>query len=245
LIHSYDGGEAAVATAGNTISSITDSAGSTTLTLDGVAGTYSSTNAGGGSSLSYAFGGNGSYSTAADTTFGYANTDNVSLIFELQFNASSLTGNQALIYNGNTSTTGIGLYLIGSSLSLVRGGVVIGGISTVATVSTGVWNSVALVAQHANTTVYLNGAAYFITTDGFNPLAGGGSEYLTMGGNGNSGEYFSGFIDNVELSTFTDTFSTSMLSHAGTSAVPEPSTYAAIFGALALGFVAWRKRRCS
>lgn len=29
----------------------------------------------------------------------------------------------------------------------------------------------------------------------------------------------------------------------GTSAVPEPSTYAAIFGACALGFAAWRRRR--
>jgi hypothetical protein len=30
---------------------------------------------------------------------------------------------------------------------------------------------------------------------------------------------------------------------ASVTAVPEPSTYAAIFGALALGFVAYRRRR--
>jgi hypothetical protein len=40
-----------------------------------------------------------------------------------------------------------------------------------------------------------------------------------------------------------DTSGASILTGATVSAVPEPSTYAAILGACALGFVAWRKHR--
>lgn len=234
LVHSYDGGESASVTAGDTINSITDSAGSTTLTLDGVAGTYSATTAGGGSTLAYSFGGSGAYATAgADSAFVYGN----SFIFELQFNASALSSTRGLVYNGNTGGTGIGLYLDGTSLAVLRGSIQIQGIGTV---STGVWNSVALVVDNDNITVYWNGVSSFSTTGSFNVLTGGGSEHLAIGGSGNSGDYFSGYIDNVRLSTFTTgTFNTSMLQYAGTSPVPEPSSYAMIFGfaclALALG----------
>ena len=96
--------------------------------------------------------------------------------------------------------------------------------------------------QPTNTTIYLNGVAYFVTSDGFNAFSGvDAMAHLAIGGSGNSGDYFSGFIDNVRLSTFTSgTFNTSMLAY---SAVPEPTTYSALLGLGVLGLAATRRRR--
>lgn len=49
----------------------------------------------------------------------------------------------------------------------------------------------------------------------------------------------SGTINGIDVSIINSAF----LAINGNFAVPEPATYAAIFGALALGFVAWRKRK--
>lgn len=54
--------------------------------------------------------------------------------------------------------------------------------------------------------------------------------------NATYGHYFT--IQNVGQIDFTPTSLT-------ISAVPEPSTYAAIFGALALGLVVWKRRRAA
>jgi hypothetical protein len=53
-------------------------------------------------------------------------------------------------------------------------------------------------------------------------------QYYGISGDGLSGQAFRMSFDTITLSSL--------------SAVPEPSTYAAIAGALALGFVAWRRR---
>lgn len=52
-------------------------------------------------------------------------------------------------------------------------------------------------------------------------------------------------IFNFDASTWLSPASGAPLMSISATAVPEPSTYAAIFGACALGFVAWRKRRAS
>jgi hypothetical protein len=234
LLHSFDGGEVAGATAGNPITSMADAADAFSLTLSGGTGIYSTTTAGGASTLSYALNGNGAYSASADLDF----NNGGSFIMELQFNASSLSGTQGLVYNGNTGSSGIGLYLNGTSVSVLMGGIAL---QDVGTISTGVWNSVALVFNPANTTVYLNGAELFVTTAGFNPVNGFSYEYLVIGGNGYGEDFFNGFIDNVRLSTFVEgTFNTSMLAFA---AVPEPSSYAVLAGMVMIGVAAARRRR--
>jgi hypothetical protein len=234
LIHNYAGGEDDGVTAGSFVSNTQD-AGSANADMssyyfDRVK--YSASTYGGDSTLAYAFEGNALLYTSTDQTL----TNSASFIIELRFNAATLSGDQILIYNSHTSFYGIGLYLSGTSLNLLRGGV---GINEVATIETSTWNYAAVVYDAGNTTVYLNDTAYALGTLAFNnPTIAGG---LLLGADQVAGAPFNGLIDDVRISTFTNgTFNSSMLSY---SAVPEPSTYAAIFGALVLGLTVWRKRR--
>ncbi|MCB1105162.1 MAG: PEP-CTERM sorting domain-containing protein [Opitutaceae bacterium] len=76
-------------------------------------------------------------------------------------------------------------------------------------------------------------------------LISGGSDFLSTNNNA-IGEFIG--LSSAQLSSSTfgvsynyDSFN-GYLGTGGVSAVPEPSTYAAILGLLAIGFVAWRKR---
>ena len=97
-------------------------------------------------------------------------------------------------------------------------------------------------------TLTLSDAVEFMVADGVNDI----SEVLSLGEN--STIVMAGCTDDEAMSAFTNLFKTedgSSLSFAnaesftviGGVAVPEPSTYAMIFGAIALGFVAYRRRK--
>ena len=97
-------------------------------------------------------------------------------------------------------------------------------------------------------TLTLTDTVEFVVADGVSDI----SQVLSLGEN--STIVMAGCTDDEAMSAFTNLFKTedgSSLSFAnsesftviGGVAVPEPSTYAAIFGAIALGFVAYRRRK--
>ncbi len=217
-----------VALAGTTI----DAAGSTNLSLAGAgSATYTSSTYAPGSSLAFSFGGGNYYAGAVDTSL----TTSASFVMELWFKPSSLSGTQALFYNGNTGGNGVGIVLSGDKLTGLAGGRFFAGGTTVLT--TGTWYHAALVSSGGTITYYLNGVSETSRAANFiNPTSGA----MAIGGNNSGAELFNGMIDQAKIFTFTaGTFNTSMLSY---SAIPEPSTYAAILGFLALGLAAWRRK---
>jgi len=107
------------------------------------------------------------------------------------------------------------------------------------TLATNTWYQVALVNDTSAGTLslYLNGALETTSGISFNDPSTGA---LSLGGNGSGGDLFTGKLDEARIFTFAPgTFNTSMLAY---SAVPEPSTYAALFGVAVLGAAAWRRR---
>ena len=94
-----------------------------------------------------------------------------------------------------------------------------------------------MVSSGGTINYFLNGVSEISrAANFFDPTSGA----LSIGGNNSGDELFTGSIDQARIFTFTSgTFNTGMLSY---SAVPEPSTYAAILGLLALGLAAWRRR---
>lgn len=115
---------------------------------------------------------------------------------------------------------------------------------------TQVGTDVALRIDYNSTTMVFS--TYFNNGSGFQPLAsygvnGSGGNYQPTGWNLGSAAPFmvqimgvgqagaSGGFSISEGTVYADNFSV--------SAIPEPSTYAAMFGVLAVGFAAWRRRR--
>jgi hypothetical protein len=235
-VHFYHGGESdgGAANGGALASFTVDSAGSTNLTGQGTAGTYTNATPVPGSTLAYSFAGSGDYSGVVDTSL----SNGTSFAMEVWFNTSTLTGAKALFYNGDTGGSGIGLFRDGTHLAVLGGGTIFA--DGAATLTTGMWYHAALVndSNSGSLKLYLNGVLDLTTGNGFNfPSTGG----LSLGGNFGGGDLFTGMLDEARVFTFAPgTFNTSMLSY---SAVPEPSTCAALVGVGALGFAAWRRRR--
>ena len=122
-------------------------------------------------------------------------TDNFGL--ELWVNPSTLTGNQCLAYNGNTGSSGWGLYLIGNQYQGLFGGVGFVGTAT-ATAST--WTHLALVRDNGIATLYVNGVA--AGTLGSAPVSPTG-RFAIMGQPQNPAlERLFGFMDEVRVFTF-------------------------------------------
>lgn len=234
-LHLYRAGENdAGASAGAALAATTvDSGGSTPLTLGGAgSSTYTNSTAAAGSTLAFNFTGGNAYSGSVDTSL----TTSAHFAMELWFKPSALSGTQSLIYNGNTGGSGVGIFLEENNLVALAGGRFFSMGSTA--LATNTWYHVAAVSTGGTLTLYLNGTTELSRSANFiNP----GSGALMIGGNNSGGEYFNGAIDHARIFGFTGgTFETSMLSY---SAIPEPSTYAAICGVLTLGWAAYRRRK--
>lgn len=105
-------------------------------------------------------------------------------------------GNGGIAYNGNTSTSGWGIYRLGANYGLLYGGNIA---ATGGPIST-TWKELALVRDNGVTTFYIDGVAKYTTTTGPNPPAGG----VGIGGNPlvSGGELFGGSIDEVRIFSF-------------------------------------------
>lgn len=235
LLHQWRFGENdAGAANGGTVTTVVDHVGSLNLTASGAV-TYTNTTAGAASSLAAAFGAGGSFSGTEDSSL----TPDSSFIVEGWFylNGTPPATTSLLYYNGNPSNNGIGLYVWGTRLDVMQGGksdVIAGQLNA------DQWNYVALVYANGSYQAYINSdsVASYTGSSSFNDFTGGGGGLGTYIGPG-----FAGSIDELRVSSFTGSFSTSMLSYNSISAVPEPSTYAALAGLAALGLVAWRRRQ--
>jgi hypothetical protein len=216
------------ATNGGAVNATTkDAVGSTDLTRSGSA-TYTSATPGSGSTLAVSGSSAVSFSGTALTSLSQTS----SFIMEIWFRPTSLSGSQTLIYNGDGSFRGLGLYTSGTALHILAGGQFDN--ATGANAVLNAWNYAALVWDNGSANVYLNSTSAPVYTAARNFNAANGSDSIFFGS-------LSGSFDEARISTFTSgTFNASML---GASAIPEPSTYAAIAGALGLGFVMWRRRR--
>jgi len=235
LVHQWRFGENdAGAANGGSVTTVKDNVGTLDLTAAGTV-TYTSTTAGTSSTLAAAFDSGGSFVGAEDSGL----TPGSSFIVEGWFylNGTPPATTNLLYYNGNPSNNGIGLYLNETRLDVMQGGTsdVIAGYLNV-----NQWNYVALVYANGNYRTYINSDSVISKsgTGSFNDYFGGGGGLGTYIGPG-----FAGSIDELRVSSFTGSFSTSMLSYNTISAVPEPSTYAALAGLAALGLVAWRRRQ--
>ncbi|QYM79699.1 PEP-CTERM sorting domain-containing protein [Horticoccus luteus] len=235
----FRGGEAdsAAANAVTLNATAVDSAGLNDASKIGTGGTYTSATAAPGSSLAYDFASTASYQESVITSLNASQ----SFAMELWFKVPSLTGgSQVLFYNGDTASSGLGLYLNNGSLAVLRGGI---SVDNFATVTDSAWHYAAFVydADAQSLDAYFDNQKTVIgsSATSFNFLSG----YLSLG-NSTHSDNFTGAIDEARLFTFADgTFNTSMLSNPALAAVPEPSTYAAVLGLCVLGFVAWRRRR--
>lgn len=97
----------------------------------------------------------------------------------------------------------------------------------------GTWNSAVIVNNGTTTTLWLN--SIVASALNLNPTASSSNWHAFV--NSGGGVSYTGQADNIRVFTFTGTYTA-----ANISAIPEPSTYAALLGLGALGWVAWRRR---
>lgn len=146
-----------------------------------------------GSQLAVSFNGSGrGYSNAVVSTA----TDNFGI--EAWVRTKSPTGNHSIVYNGNTSTSGWGIYQFGGTYGALFGGVIIFG-SIPAAVND--WAHLALVRASGVTILYLNGTP--AATNASNPNVPAGGFCIGLPGQGGGTENFNGDIDEVRVFTFT------------------------------------------
>ncbi len=105
------------------------------------------------------------------------------------------TNNATLVYNGNTASSGWGLFRLGSNYGFLYGGVTLAGLTPV----TGSWTHLALVRDGGVTSFYVNGQ--LIPTAAGAPIAPAGS-FLVGGNPLVATEGFDGLIDEVRVFTF-------------------------------------------
>jgi hypothetical protein len=143
-------------------------------------------------------------------------------------------GGQTLAYAGHSGQNGFGLYIFGDELFGLYGGNQF--LPTGRFASVDRWTYFALVRDGGITSLYVDNSTP-IGLGGVSPSPA--SSGLNIGSNG-GGEFFGGYADEVRLFAFAPgQFSPSDL----LISVPEPSTYALAFAALACGGCrAWRRR---
>jgi hypothetical protein len=116
---------------------------------------------------------------------------------ELWVKPQALTGNQCLAYNGNTGSSGWGLYLIGNQYQGLFGGV---GFVGTATATADTWTHLALVRDNGTATLYVNGVA--AGSLGGAPVSPAG-RFAIMGQPQNPAlERLNGWLDEVRVFTF-------------------------------------------
>jgi hypothetical protein len=191
-----------------------------------------------GSTLSMAFNGStDEYTSGVASTL----TDNFGIEAWVKSNGST-SGNATIAYNGNTGSSGWGIYRLGGSYGLLYGGNLGANVAPISTA----WTELALVRDNGMTTFYVNGVASYTTTTGPNPPLGG----VGIGGNplgalsppppGVPLEFFDGKIDEVRIFSFAPgQFSAGDLNLP--PPVPSPVSSLRSLGLLALGLLglAW------
>lgn len=111
----------------------------------------------------------------------------------------SATGSHCIVYNGQTSSNGWGLYQIGGTAQVLYGGNVIFGSGPL---PIGVWTHVALVKDSGVSRLYVNGSV--VATSAAVPNVPGAAGF-SIGATGQGGtiENFDGLIDEVRVFSFT------------------------------------------
>ena len=114
---------------------------------------------------------------------------------ELWVNPASVDANQCLFYNGNTGSSGFGLYVFYGNFAVLYGNVayMAGPAAT-----PGVWTHLALVCHDGITTLYVNGSAAASRT--LVPFNAAGNTLAAV--NTGANDYFVGMLDEVRLFTF-------------------------------------------
>jgi hypothetical protein len=185
------------------------------------------------STLSMAFVGSGNSAGYIEDSVASTAVDN--FLLEAWVNpANTTTFNQAIAYNG-TTLNGYGIFQQGTyfTANIVGSNLIQAQVAVANT-----WTHLALVRNNGTATFFINGSS--VGSTGTAPTTP--TLAFTIG-ESFIGDPFSGRIDEVRFAEFSaGSFSTSMLN---ISAIPEPSTYAAMAGAAMLGLAVWRRRRAS
>jgi hypothetical protein len=229
VIASYRMGEADPgAAAGNPANTpAVDSAGGAPMGVLGSASLYSANTGVAGSSLSVDFSAPSGYGQPSPVI---TLTDNWGMEAWVQSDNAGSTS--AIVYNGNSANSGMGLYQVGGNYIGLVGGLAFVGAAPI----TGTWTHLAMVLSGGVTTFYVNGVA---NQNGPTPNAPAG--YFGIGVRQfDLGEQFDGRIDEVRLFRFNPgEFSPSDLQTGGV--VPEPGL-AALLAATGLAMVTIRRR---
>jgi len=168
-----------------------DSVGGVDLTRTGSPTYIAMTPDGRLSSLAMVFAGSDRYSSSTLPT---TVTDNFGIEAWVRSDGNT-SGNAAIAYVGNTSTSGWGLFRLGASYGILMGGITS---QTFAPVTTG-WTHLALVRENGTSHFYVDGV--LVGTNGSTPNTPAGNTMI--GGNPlNGSEFFTGSIDEVRIFTF-------------------------------------------
>jgi hypothetical protein len=198
---------------------------------------YTSDTPGPGSRLAMDFGG-ATGELYANSPVLTTNQDN--WILEGWANADSTTGNSVVAYNGNTSTSGFGIFRFGDQWGGLFGGVAFLGFGV--PVELDQWTHLALVRDGGVAQLYVDGQ---LVPGSFSNTPNVPSGAFMIGGNAVSGgENFLGQIDDVRLSLFTGPFDPATMLGMNSALVPEPSAFAlAALGLPGLALFGRRRRR--
>lgn len=181
------------------------------------------------SALSMAFAGADGYRNGAPVSLA---TDNFGL--EAWVFSTSTAGNAVIAYNGNTGSSGWGIFRAGANYHYLFGGVVVGGGTPVLLNR---WTHLAVVRDAGVTTFYVNGRPNNVSGNAPNAPAGafgiGINPLLNQ-------EFHVGDVDEVRAFTFAPgTFSPALLLAAAPPRVPTMSEYALLLLVLMLAGVAY------
>lgn len=171
------------------------SANSFDATLAGTAGYSSASPKEGGSSLAL----DGTTGAKASSPLVTNQTDNVTLTAWVK-SSGATSAHQTILANGNTATSGYGLFLNhgdGDRLSILVAGVNVAGSQVVLT--SGEWTHVAAVRRSGTWELYVNGEVVPITNSGATPVTP--TTGTVIGNDQSNNHAFNGLIDDARIYT--------------------------------------------